>query len=140
MKKKVIYQITRHKVTLVEVENEQQENIIKELNRDFEKTDKQEKRAKARCTSLEMLYESEGFKIADPNSSVEERMAEQEEHNELYKGISTLAKKQKEYVYLRFWKGMTLQQIADCKGVHISTVKESLDSAILKLRKFLKKF
>lgn len=140
MKKKVIYQITRHKVMLVEVKDEQEEKVVKDLNRDFERSDKQEKRAKARCTSLEMLYESEGFEIADPNSSVEEWLEKQEERKELYKGIATLPKKQKEYVYLRFWKGMTLQQIADYKGVHTSTVKESLDGAVLNLRKFLKKF
>ncbi len=140
MKKKVIYQITRHKIQLVEVESEAEEMAVKFANRDFERSDKQEKRAMARCSSLELLYETEGFEIADPSSSVEADLEKQEEYKELYKALKTLTPKQREYVYLRFWKGLTLQQISKLKGVHISTVAESLEGSISRLKKFLKNF
>ncbi len=140
MKKKVIYQITRHQIQLVEVENEAEEMAVKFANRDFERTEKQKQRATARCSSLEYLYETEGFEVADPNSSVEAEIEKQEEYRELYRSLMTLTDKQREYVFLRFWKGLTLQQISDLKGVHISTVEESLKGSFAKLKKFLKNF
>lgn len=51
-KKKVVYQITRKEYRLVEVDTEEQEELIKELNRDFERMDKQSKVNMSRHISL----------------------------------------------------------------------------------------
>lgn len=46
---KVVYQITRHKIAMVEVQTEQEKEIVENLNRDFERTDKANKTFAARC-------------------------------------------------------------------------------------------
>lgn len=51
-KRKVVYQITRTQYKVIEVETDEQKALIKELNRDFEREDKREKTARARCVSL----------------------------------------------------------------------------------------
>lgn len=78
-KKKVIYQITRTKYKIVEVETEEQEELIKGLNRDFEREDKCEKTARARYISLDYLFESEGYEPPDNSVSVEEKYIEREQ-------------------------------------------------------------
>ena len=37
MKKKVIYQITRHKISKIEITSEEEERAVAEANRDFER-------------------------------------------------------------------------------------------------------
>lgn len=54
---------------MVEVETVEQEELIKELNRDFEREDKREKTARARCISLDALYEIDGYEVADSTPS-----------------------------------------------------------------------
>ena len=44
MAKKVIYQVTRHKIQMIEVQNEQEEQAIILANRDFERMEKKEQR------------------------------------------------------------------------------------------------
>ena len=39
MKKKVIYQITRHKISKIEITSEEEERAVAEANRDFERID-----------------------------------------------------------------------------------------------------
>lgn len=78
-KKKVVYQITRKEYRLVEVDTEEQEELIKELNRDFERMDKQSKVNMSRHISLDYLYESEGYELKDETLGAEERYIEQSE-------------------------------------------------------------
>ena len=48
MKKKVIYQITRHKISKIEITSEEEEKAVAEANRDFERIDKRDKRYRLR--------------------------------------------------------------------------------------------
>lgn len=141
MKKKVIYQITRTNFKLIEVENEAQEQAIKEANRDFERMYKQDKTYQIRTISLENLLSEKGYDIKSPEKSVEDKIIAREQHIRIKKLITkaieaSLTKKQKEIVYLRFWEEKTLKEIAEIRKVHISTIAESLDSSIKKLKKF----
>lgn len=140
MKKKVIYQITRETFQIIEVENEAEEMAVKIANRDFERTDKQEKRSKARCTSLETMVEVRGFDVADPDSSVEEYVERNEKIRMVRKVLPMLTEKQREVVILRFWDDKTLEEIAEITGLHISSVEARLECAFKKLRKNLKNF
>lgn len=70
--KKVVYQITRKRYELVEVETLEQEELIKELNRDFEREEKRTKTMRTRCVSLDYLYEKEGFEPSDNSKTDEE--------------------------------------------------------------------
>ncbi len=144
MKKKVIYQITRTNFKLIEVENEAQEQAIKDANRDFERMYKQDKTYQIRTISLENLMSEKGYDIKSPEKSVEDKIIAREQHIKIKKLIAkaieaSLTKKQKEIVYLRFWEEKTLKEIAEIRKVHISTIAESLDSSIKKLKKFFEK-
>ena len=55
--KKVTYKIEQFKSITIEVETEEQEKQIEELNRDFERTDRQDRRIKAKTESLDQMYE-----------------------------------------------------------------------------------
>ncbi len=141
MAKKVIYQITRTNFKLIEVENEAQEQAIKEANRDFERMYKQDKTYQIRTISLENLMREKGYDIKSPEKLVEDKIIAREQHIRIKKLIAkaieaTLTEKQKEIVYLRFWEEKTLKEIAEIRKVHISTIAESLDSSIKKLKKF----
>lgn len=69
MKKKVIYQITRHKISKIEITSEEEERAVAEANRDFERIDKRDKRYRLRNSSLEAMTEQVGFDIADETPS-----------------------------------------------------------------------
>ena len=53
MKKKVTYKLEQTKSIIVEVETAEQEQKIKEFNRDFERIDRQNRRIAAKTDSLE---------------------------------------------------------------------------------------
>lgn len=135
MSKKVFYEIEKKKFRLIEVETEEQEQLIKALNRDLERADKQEKRAQARCASLEALAEN-GYEVESPDVPMDERLEKQEEAAALHKAMERLTDKQREIVHLRFWDGLTVGEIAELKKMHHSTVTECLASAIKKIKKF----
>ena len=143
-KKKIVYQITRKQYQIIEVETEEQETLIKELNRDFEREDKREKTIKARCTSVEYLYESEGYEIADGSPSSEDTYIEKEEtrcfKTRIHEAIDSLTPRQKEIIKKYFWEEKTFREIGGELGIHFTTVSESYQAAIKKLKKFLDNF
>lgn len=143
-KKKVVYQITRTRYEMVEVETDEQEELIKELNRDFEREDKREKTARARCISLDAIYEKNGYEIADDTPSGEESYIEKTEREQfnarLYQAIESLTERQKEIIQKYFWEDKTFREIAAELGIHYTTVAESYQAAIKKIKKFLEKF
>ena len=83
MKKKVIYQITRHKISKIEITSEEEERAVAEANRDFERIDKRDKRYRLRNSSLEAMTEQVGFDIADETPSPEESLIKSEGKAEL---------------------------------------------------------
>lgn len=139
-KKKLVYQITRKKYRLVEVETEEQEELIKELNRDFEREAKREKASKARYLSLEEICEN-GEEVADDRSNAEELYLEKEEDQQMkriiHKALKCLTERQREIVVKVFWENLTFREIGEDLGVHFTTIAENYRSAIKKLKKFL---
>ena len=83
MKKKVIYQITRHKISKIEITSEEEERAVAEANRDFGRIDKCDKRYRFRNSSLEAMTEQVGFDIADETPSPEESLIKTEGKAEL---------------------------------------------------------
>lgn len=142
-KKKVIYQITRTKYQIVEVETEEQEELIKELNRDFEREDKREKTARARCLSLDYLFESEGYEPPDNSVSAEENYIRQEEKEifnaRLHKAIDSLTPRQKEMVIMVYFEGKSQVEVAQRYGITESAVSQAMDRIHNTLRKILEK-
>ena len=139
-KKKVIYQITKKKYQTVEVDTEEQEELIKELNRDFEREEKREKTARARCLSLDELSQN-GGDVADESPNAEEIYFEKEEDEQIkslvHNALKCLTDRQREVVIKVFWDKATFREIGEELGVHFTTVAEIYQSAIKKLKKFL---
>ena len=87
MAKKVIYQVERHKVLMVEVQNEQEEQAVILANRDFERMEKRAQRERLRTCSFDQLVEETGFDVADDSPSVEETVIENIERRILAKRV-----------------------------------------------------
>lgn len=142
-KKKVVYQITRTQYKIVEVETPEQEELVKELNRDFEREDKREKTAQARCISLDYLFESEGFEPADDTPSGYEAYIEKTETKTLnariHKAIAALTPRQKEIVIKVYFEDKSQAEVAKELGVTEGTVSVTLERALTNLKKFLEK-
>lgn len=142
--KKVTYKIEQFKSITVEVETEEQAQQIEELNRDFERTDRQDRRIKAKTDSLDQMYEETGYEPVDDGESPEEHYIERERNAELKKKIAKameeLTEKQKIVVYKTFWEEKTLREISRELNVHHSSIEEIYMAAIKKLKKFLTNF
>ena len=117
MKKKVYYKLNRYQVTKVEVETAEQEQKIKELNRDFERIDRQNRRIAAKTDSLERMYEETGYEIIDDGANPEEQYEQKELKNTIAKAMEGLTEKQKLVVYKTFWEQKTLREIGKELGV-----------------------
>ena len=81
MKKKVTYKLEQTKSIIVEVETAEQEQKIKEFNRDFERIDRQNRRIAAKTDSLERMYEETGYEVIDDGASPEEQYEQKELKN-----------------------------------------------------------
>lgn len=87
MKKKVTYKLEQTKSIIVEVETAEQEQKIKELNRDFERIDRQNRRIAAKTDSLERMYEETGYEVIDDGANPEEQYEQKELKNTIAKAI-----------------------------------------------------
>ena len=118
MKKKVIYKVTTKYSIEIETENINEEKLIEELNKEFERQLKQDKTYYARTVSLEYLHQKYGFELADTSLSedeielIEQQELEKEEFNKkLHDAIDKLTDKQRKVIYMYFWENKTFRQI-----------------------------
>ena len=139
MKKKVIYKITRHEFEIIEVTTPEEEKLIEELNKEFERVEKAEQRYRARFLSLDELYETQGFEPADSSPSADDEKEKQPYHPTLHAAINTLSKRQKQIIVMHYFQDKSQVEIA--KELHIteSTVSITLERAHNNLRKFFEK-
>lgn len=141
-KKKVKYQITRKEYELVEVETEEQEGLIKELNRNFEREDKRDKAYKARYLSLDSLCENSGIEAAEDSLNAEELclISEQKEliKKSIHKALAQLSSRQREIIVMAFFEEKPQTIIARELGVTEGTVSVTLERAKANLKKILK--
>lgn len=138
MTKKVIYKITKQKYEIIEVNTPEEEKIIEELNRDFERIEKANQRYRARCLSLDELYETQGFELADDLQSGDEN--EEEVFNQkLHTAIASLTPRQKEIIMLHYFQDKSQVEIAEILHIDKSTVSITLERAHNNLRKYFEK-
>lgn len=140
MKKKVTYKLEQTKSIIVEVETAEQEQKIKEFNRDFERIDRQNRRIAAKTDSLDRMYEETGYEVIDDGASPEEQYEQKELKNTIAKAMEELTEKQKIVVYKTFWEQKTLREISRELNVHHSSIEEIYSAAMKKLKKFLSNF
>lgn len=144
MKKKVVYQVTRHKIEMVEVETPEQEEAVRALNRDFERTEKANKTYGARCSSLDELYETEGFEPQDDSPSPEESLMENFRQQSLRRvfarALSTLTERQRQIVTMVFYDDLSQRETARALGITESAVAVTLKRALANIKKYLRNF
>lgn len=144
MAKKVIYQITRYKVETLEVESEEQEVLVKELNRDFERMEKADKTYRARCSSLDYMRENGSFEIIDEKQqSPEERLMEEESQREtkaqIHRAIGKLTPRQQEMVRMVYFEEKSQDEVARYYGITKQSVSDAMRRIYATMRKILEK-
>lgn len=143
-KKKVVYQITRREYRLVEVDTEEQEELIKELNRDFERMDKQSKVNRSRHISLDYLYEIGGYELKDETLGAEERYIERSEKQAIktlvWQAMEHLTPRQKEMVVMVYFEDKTQDEVAEHYGISKQAVSNAMQRIYATMKKFLEKF
>ena len=147
MKKKVIYKVTTKYSIEIETKNIDEEKLIEELNKEFERQLKQDKTYHARTVSLEYLNQKYGFELADTSLSedeierIEQHELEKEEFNKkLHEAIEKLRPRQKEIIIKVFFEEKTQREVSIELGVAESTISITLERALNNLKKILKIF
>ena len=147
MKKKVIYKVTTKYSIEIETENIDEEKLIEELNKEFERQLKQDKTYYARTVSLEYLNQKYGFELADTSLSedeierIEQHELEKKEFNKkLHEAIEKLRPRQKEIIIKVFFEEKTQREVSTELGVAESTISITLERALNNLKKILKNF
>lgn len=74
--------------------------------------------------------------VLSPEEIYERKLSNQE----LYAAINSLPEKQAKRIYAHFFLGMSKAEIARMEGVSKVTVTQSIDTALMNIEKFLKKF
>ena len=145
MKKKVIYKVATKYSIEIETENIDEEKLIDELNKEFERQLKQDKTYYARTVSLEYLNQKYGFELADTSLSedeierIEQHELEKEEFNKkLHEAIEKLRPRQKEIIIKVFFEAKTQREVSIELGVAESTISITLERALNNLKKILK--
>lgn len=139
MTKKVIYKITKQKYEIIEVNTPEEEKIIEDLNRDFERTEKANQRYRARCLSLDELYETQGFELADDSQFDEDEEEKERLNQKLHTAIASLTPRQKEIIMLHYFQDKSQVEIAEILHIDKSTVSITLERAHNNLRKYFEK-
>ena len=139
MKKKVIYKITRREFEIIEVTTPEEEKLIEELNKEFERVEKAEQRYRARFLSLDELYETQGFEPADSSPSDDEDNEREAFYAQLHKAIDRLTPRQKEMVIKIFFENKTQVEVAEHYGISEAAVSQAMDRIYASLRRFLEK-
>ena len=139
MAKKVIYQVERHKVLMVEVQNEQEEQAVLMANRDFEKMEKRAQRERLRTCSFDKLVEEDGFDVPDDSPSVEEQVCENIEKEHLHRAIAMLTAEQQEIIKLVYFDGVEQQEVAKLLGISKGAISQRLQTIYKKLKEFYEK-
>lgn len=134
MKKKVIYKITRHEFEIIEVTTPEEELLIEELNKEFERVEKAEQRYRARFLSLDELYETQGFEPAD-SSSYDNEDQNEALYQYLYQALEKIKPRHQQAIRLVFWYGKTQRQAAKEMGIKENSFSELLQRALIALKK-----
>lgn len=79
---------------------------------------------------------NDDLEIEDQGSNPATICENAELRNKLRKALDALNPKQRKRIELRYFEGMTIEKMAQVEGVSTKTIRESLEYAIIKLKKF----
>ena len=123
---KIQYKFTNETVE-IEVDDEWA-NLIIDLDRQEYNNDHKETRRHVSLSSME--YEGEFFATEDS------ALVQIGDSFDMMRAIEKLPTRQKEVIYLYFYDGLNMVEIAKRLGVNPSTVREALNSAKKNLKKY----
>lgn len=140
MAKKVKYKITERRWIEIDVETENEELLVIELNRDMNRTSKQEKRQRNRNVSLDELFDEFEYEFASTDESILDVLLKEEKARIINNAVNSLPNRQRFVIREYFWNNKSLREISRDTGLHLSSVAESFHSAMAKLGILLKDF
>lgn len=124
------------------VEKRTPQEIQNELNKQFINAERREMYEKSKYSIIPLDEGDDGTildTIASPDPTPQEAYENELEYDEIIRLFDILTEKQKRRFIMRVIEEMTLEAIADKEHCDISTIKESIDSAIKKIKKYLEK-
>lgn len=111
--------------------------IMNYQNNQDRKEFKRQSEAEENEVSADQLFDEEGFEFVDTGLTPEKYALEQFKNNKLWKAVQSLPQNQREIVILKFYRNLSLHNIAKIKGTSHSNIAKSLQSALEKLRNML---
>lgn len=135
----------KHIAVFKDSENNIQEveisNIIKEALIKEKRKEKRQQNEFDRHIEHSKIYENKlPSRIMDKPISLEEQFENELINKELKEAINSLSEIQKRRIQMYYFENKKLKEIAEIEGCAIMSVKDSLDIAISKIEKKLKKF
>ena len=116
-------------------------DIIKDALNNEKRKEKRQKNEFDRHIEHSVVYDNKlNTRVMDKPISLEEQFENRIINQKLKDAISSLSEVQKRRIKMYYFENKTLREIAEMEGCAIMSVKNSLDSAIDKLGKKLKKF
>lgn len=113
--------------------------IMNYQNNQERKELKKQSEAEENEVSAAQLFDEEGFEFVDTDFTPEEFALEQFKNNKLWEAVQSLPSNQREIVILKFYRNLSIRNIAKIKGTSHSSIAKSLQSALEKLRNVLDK-
>jgi len=86
----------------------------------------------------ESQTKSSKVQIADEDSRVDEKIEEGENIEKMMLALKQLSKTEKEIVELRYFSGLSFEEISETLGINISTCRVTIQRTIIKLRNLIK--
>ncbi len=131
-----IFKDSENKIKRVEISN-----IVFELLINEKKKEKSQQNEYDRHIEHSEIYENNlPSRVMDKPISLEEQFENKLINKELKEAINSLSELQKRRIQMYYFENKTLREIAEIEGCAIMSIKDSLDVAINKLEKKLKKF
>ena len=131
-----IFRDSENKIQEVEISS-----IIKDALINEKRKEKRQKNEFDRHIEHSVVYENKlHSRVMDKPISLEEQFENKLINKELKDAINSLSELQKRRIKMYYFENKTLKEIAEIEGCAIMSVKDSLDIAIDKLEKKLKKF
>lgn len=137
--KKIKYQLTARSFILIEPKNKKEEEVIKNLNNEFDKFKKRNRTYIKNTISIDSTLKKGPYELSDNSMDILDKLIFNEKKYEIEHAIKRLPKREKETIIEYFYNGKSLRQIASKKKLNDKTIRESYHAAINNLKKYIKK-
>ena len=127
-------QIARKKYIEVEVTETKEIELVKDLTREQNRFDQSVYREHLKTVSMDSLKEKYKVELGSDENDPFTELLNIELRKTIAEALKGLSKMQVKYIYLHFYMNMSITEISRLEGKSFNTVKESIKSALLKLK------